>query len=370
MNRYCLPLLLAGMTVFPARSQELSAQEIFKKVLPSVVKVTVFDKNDNVLATGSGVVVAHRENDYFRVATNCHLVDMPGGKEMVAVSHGAQSGLGTVVARDPARDLCLLNGILYKRDAAGKLIFSDGWFASLSAPPEAKVVPLRSLEVGERTYAIGAPQGLELSLSEGLVSGLRREGDTTYIQTTAAISKGSSGGGLFDAQGRLVGITTMYLKDGQNLNFAIPAELIASVPMQSKEVADAQMAAELAAAAADPAEEASRPRDRWLLLAESSNGQKTYIDTQTVQGNGADVTVWVKCQLAKPEANGAGDTYDEASSLYTVHCGSRQLTQRHYSQRLRGDPVYSHDYKSYELEKRNVTPDTVSEAIYEGACGL
>ena len=45
-----------------------------------------------------------------------------------------------------------------------------------------------------------------------------------YLQTTAAISPGSSGGGLFDASGNLVGITTMTLRGTQNINFAIPAE--------------------------------------------------------------------------------------------------------------------------------------------------
>jgi len=84
-------------------------------------------------------------------------------------------------------------------------------------------------------YAIGAPQGLELTLSEGLISGLRKlEEDLprhkvrNVIQTTAAISPGSSGGGLFDARGQLVGITTFLLTAGQSLNFAIPTYYIST----------------------------------------------------------------------------------------------------------------------------------------------
>ena len=86
-----------------------------------------------------------------------------------------------------------------------------------------------TLAIGERVYAIGAPEGLELTLSEGLISGLREIDGTRVVQTSAAISPGSSGGGLFDSQGRLIGITTFYAKEGQNLNFALPAELIASL---------------------------------------------------------------------------------------------------------------------------------------------
>jgi len=67
---------------------------------------------------------------------------------------------------------------------------------------------------------------LELTLSEGIISGLREYEGGHVLQTSAAISPGSSGGGLFDAQGRLVGITTFFLSKGQNLNFALPAEWV------------------------------------------------------------------------------------------------------------------------------------------------
>jgi S1-C subfamily serine protease len=73
-------------------------------------------------------------------------------------------------------------------------------------------------------YAIGTPQGLERTLSQGLVSAMRETSEGTVIQTSAPISPGSSGGGLFDTQGQLVGITTFQTKTGQNLNFAIPVD--------------------------------------------------------------------------------------------------------------------------------------------------
>jgi hypothetical protein len=92
-----------------------------------------------------------------------------------------------------------------------------------------------TLQTGEQVFTIGAPKGLALTLSEGIVSrlemapmseqevgGVKMPRMVTRIQTTAPISPGSSGGALFDRQGALVGITTSSIRDGQNLNFALP----------------------------------------------------------------------------------------------------------------------------------------------------
>lgn len=92
---------------------------------------------------------------------------------------------------------------------------------------EVKLRPLTStrnystLKVGEKVYAIGSPRGLKNSFSQGLISGRRTYRGVSVIQTSAAISAGSSGGALFDAQGRLIGITTYKITTGESLNFAI-----------------------------------------------------------------------------------------------------------------------------------------------------
>ncbi len=86
------------------------------------------------------------------------------------------------------------------------------------------------LSVGEATFAIGSPEGLELTVSEGVLSGVRssgiRSGDV-LLQTTAAISAGSSGGGLFDAQARLLGLTTSKIQRAENIGFAVSSDRIA-----------------------------------------------------------------------------------------------------------------------------------------------
>jgi len=67
---------------------------------------------------------------------------------------------------------------------------------------------------------------LENSISNGIVSGKRTREGVLLLQTTAPISPGNSGGGLFDAQGKLIGITTFKLKNGENINFAVEAQYV------------------------------------------------------------------------------------------------------------------------------------------------
>jgi hypothetical protein len=140
------------------------------------------------------------------VVTNHH-VFKTGFRHSVA--RGGKAVLATVKAGDPKKDLCILSA------------------PGLSATP-VRLGQASRLKVGEPVYAVGAPQGLELSLSEGIVSQLRG-GQPPIIQTTVAISQGSSGGGLFNAEGELVGIMTFYVEGGQSLNFAVPVEWVSKM---------------------------------------------------------------------------------------------------------------------------------------------
>ena len=80
--------------------------------------------------------------------------------------------------------------------------------------------------IGDRVVAIGNPRGLEGTVSEGIISSLRPTEDFKILQITAPISPGSSGGPLFDAEGRVIGVTTATIVGGQNLNFAVPILLL------------------------------------------------------------------------------------------------------------------------------------------------
>ena len=179
-------------------------QQIFAQDSPSIVVVVAYDASGNPAELGSGVVIAQGQ-----VVTNCHVVKK--GVTLRVKQNGSQYP-ATVRYADADRDLCQLS---VPRLTAPSIVMGDA----------------NTLQPGADVVAIGAPEGLELTISSGLVSSLRDLGDgTKIIQTTAAISPGSSGGGLFDDQGRLVGITAAQSEEGQNLNFALPANWIAKLP--------------------------------------------------------------------------------------------------------------------------------------------
>ena len=179
-------------------AQNLTPSQLFEKVRTSVVVVKTLDTKGNAISQGSGVKLPSG-----RIVTNFHVVK--GGASFL-VGQNDKFVPAFIKVADAQKDLCLL-------EAPG-----------LKAP--AVVMGRASgLKVGAVVYAVGAPEGLELSLSNGLVSQLRGA-NPPIIQTTAAISPGSSGGGLFDAQGRLVGITSFYVEGGQSLNFALPVEWV------------------------------------------------------------------------------------------------------------------------------------------------
>jgi len=80
-----------------------------------------------------------------------------------------------------------------------------------------------SIKVGQQVFAIGNPLGFEESVSMGIVSAVRvQENGTKVIQTDTAISPGSSGGPLLDANGGVIGVVTFKYAEGENLNFAMP----------------------------------------------------------------------------------------------------------------------------------------------------
>jgi S1-C subfamily serine protease len=213
----------AGVSLAATAQPALAPEELFEKLVPSVWTIEVFDAANRPMGLGSGVVVAPGS-----VVTNCHVL---AKSSRVAVTRENVSYGAVLEHPDPERDLCLLR------------------VRNLRAPPVA-MGDAESLKIGARVYAIGSPRGLEQTLSDGLVSGVRRSerGELQAVQISVPISPGSSGGGLFDGQGRLVGITTSGLRDSQNLNFAMPANWIAEVPERAKALLAARTGSKTTAA--------------------------------------------------------------------------------------------------------------------------
>ncbi len=195
-------VLALCLFVHAATALGLSASEVFRRAAPSVVVVLAMDESDRSKGIGGGVVVAQD-----RVITNCHVSDTAA---LVYVKCDGERLTARVIERAADKDLCLLQ-------------------VSTGNAPVARLRRGADLQIGEPVYAIGNPQGLEQTLSPGLISQLRQTEKGLLLQTTAPISPGSSGGGLFDEAGLLIGITVGQFKDAQNLNFAIPVDWIEDV---------------------------------------------------------------------------------------------------------------------------------------------
>ena len=82
---------------------------------------------------------------------------------------------------------------------------------------------INDVGVGDEVYVIGNPEGLEATMSQGIVSGIRQIEGNRLFQITAAVSHGSSGGPVLRKSGEVIGVAVGSLSSGQNLNFAIPA---------------------------------------------------------------------------------------------------------------------------------------------------
>jgi Flp pilus assembly protein TadD len=201
ISRQSVALLLVLVAALPQAALALPPGQVYEQVKDSVVVVKAYDRQGNPVSQGSGVVLPGGD-----IITNFHVIK---GGVRYTVGRGKQAAPATLKGGDPDKDLFLLTA------------------PGLVAEP-ARLGKANKLKVGDPVYAVGAPQGLELSLSEGIVSQLRG-GDPPIIQTTVAISPGSSGGGLFNAKGELVGITTFRMKGEQSLNFAVPVEWITEV---------------------------------------------------------------------------------------------------------------------------------------------
>jgi len=191
---------LPAATMLPPASGSRDLATLFTAVSRSVW-VVFAARSAADLEAGTGVAVGSAVAvSLDTLLTNCHVVS---GRPLVWIKQGETVVESTVVHADRETDRCIL------------------------AAPKAKLQPVpgmrryNDLKVGESVYTIGSPRGLERSLGQGIISGLREREQQQLIQTTAQISPGSSGGGLFDQYGNLLGITTFRLKDSEGLNFAI-----------------------------------------------------------------------------------------------------------------------------------------------------
>jgi S1-C subfamily serine protease len=182
------------------RSRHLDIPAISREANGAIVSIVMSDKDGHPIAKGSGFFISKDGH----VLTNYHVI-RNGSSAVIKLPNGAFFAVDGVLASDKNRDVAII-----------KAHGND--FRTLTLGDSDR------LQVGEEVVAIGNPLSLESTVSNGIVSAVRTieaEGGK-FLQITAPISHGSSGGPLFNMAGEVVGITTSGYNGGGNLNFAIP----------------------------------------------------------------------------------------------------------------------------------------------------
>jgi 2-alkenal reductase len=205
---------------------ERATIEIFQRVSPSVVHIAGRPEGEVLssgeaarIQTGTGFIW----DDAGHIVTNSHVVQ---GTSALAVRLASGEVLsGRVVGVAPQVDLAVLSVSATHR-----------------LPRPITVGRSAELKVGQSAFAIGNPFGLDLSLTTGVISALKRRLPTSggreiadVIQTDAAINPGNSGGPLLDSAGRLIGVNTaIFSMTGSNIGigFAIPVDVVNRVVPQ------------------------------------------------------------------------------------------------------------------------------------------
>lgn len=284
--------------LFSSAAMALSPAEVFTKVSPSTWGITTYDKDGLKLGSGSAVVIAPET-----LITNCHVLRKASRISVTSenVSIGA-----TLEMWDTLRDVCQVKA------------------KNLKAPA-VKIGTSSALHVGQSVFSVGNPLGLELTLGAGLISSLRKDeqAQLVAIQTTTPVSQGSSGGGLFDDQARLVGITTFQKAEGQNLNFAIPVEWIKELPLRHQQARSKEELEQTAKATVQTAKVETakawryqfsdmRGRRQEITVLEKNSGTESPIEEAKIGDLALEGMQWPKASMFRMRS-GAGIEWMEVS---------------------------------------------------------
>jgi tetratricopeptide (TPR) repeat protein len=197
-----LVLLSTVSTATAQQQQQETLPELIRRVKPAVVAVITYDAKNEVQMTGSGFFIRPGQ-----VLTNLHVIEGAHRAEVRTLDGKGKTYATTgVVSLDDEGDLAVLS-VDIPADRARSLEVAD------SLPEE-----------GEQVFVIGNPLRLEGSVSDGIVSAVREVPSLgEIVQITAPISNGNSGSPLFNMKGQVVGVITMKVTNGQNINLALGA---------------------------------------------------------------------------------------------------------------------------------------------------
>ena len=254
-----------GLGPAPKAKGEFPPAQLFEAASPAVARLCIRDEDGVDFAYGSGFFVDPQwvysrqprrkvvddalgllgSSVGYYLLTNYHVVET-AANVLVQLADGRTGSVLDVADEDEAADLALLEVSLPLQPGSveAPAVAPRGSPRARTQEAAAPVPQLRFSgpdlpAVGTTVYAIGSPHGLQNTLSEGIVSGRRSVKGRLWLQTTAPISAGSSGGPLVNPQGEVVGVATFLYEDGQNLNFAVPTPVVVEFlrsPLESREI--------------------------------------------------------------------------------------------------------------------------------------
>lgn len=205
--RVSLLVLIAIICQARRTSAQREITNLVSEVRASVVTVIAFNGDGKPVAQGTGFFI----NSNGTLITNYHVL---GGAANASVK--TKGGRVWEIVETIAEDM--------EGDIVAVRVNLQGLTVRPLRLSNSSVVP------GQRIFVIGSPLGLEQTVSEGIVSAVRSlEGVGRIIQITAPISRGSSGSPVINARGEIIGVASLNLTGGQNLNFAIPSARVLSL---------------------------------------------------------------------------------------------------------------------------------------------
>jgi len=202
---------LICLLLTPANAAEDTVR-LVKNVKPAIVLIQTFDANSRLIGSGSGFFI----NNKGHIITNHHVIE-GAYSATVKTSAGKEYPVEGITAKDIEADIVKLSVNI----------------------PDSNIVPLKLSTAipseGEDIIVIGNPLGFESTVSTGIVSAVRDiPAFGKILQITAPVSPGSSGSPVLNTKGEVIGIATLVVTKGQNLNFAIPSEKILALKETAK----------------------------------------------------------------------------------------------------------------------------------------
>ena len=197
-------VLLIWLSAAVQLNAEVDLTKLVNKIRPAVVTIVVYDVNRQVISIGSGFFIDNRGH----LITNYHVLDKSFAAD-VRTLDGKTYPIKLIVAENKSADLVK--------------VLVDIPRQKIKAIKVNKTLP----KIAEKVLVVGSPMGLEHTVSEGIVSSIRKIPSIgNFFQMSAPISPGSSGSPVINVKGQVIGVATFQFLRGQNLNFAVAGESV------------------------------------------------------------------------------------------------------------------------------------------------